>query len=153
MPRRMTAAIWICKSCSSPQSALGRRKPKCPCGGVVERVKAEKKKKRNKYHNLKTVVDGVTFDSKREAAHYVVLKKMLDEGVIKDLERQKSYTFIHNGHKLCRYVADFVYIDVCSGKVIVVDVKSYYTAKMPLYKLKKKMMRAFFGIDIQEVTT
>jgi hypothetical protein len=136
-----------------PQSAIGRRKPKCPCGGKVERIKAEKKKRRNKYHAKKTVVDNITFDSKREAEHYVVLKKMQEEGVIRSLERQKPFTFIYNGVKIGRYIADFVYEDVCSGEKKVQDVKSVYTAKMPLYKWKKKMMRAFFGIEIQEVVT
>ena len=44
------------------------------------------------------------------------------------------------------YVADFVYLQ--DGRVVVEDTKGF---KTPEYELKKKMMRAFRGIAIQEI--
>jgi hypothetical protein len=50
-----------------------------------------------------------------------------------------------NGIAICRYRADFVYVE--SGKRIVEDTKGMRT---DVYKLKKKMMLAILGIDIKE---
>ena len=50
--------------------------------------------------------------------------------------------------KAVHYVADFVYIETLNNIEVVVDTKGFRT---PEYKLKKKMMRAFKGIDIIEV--
>ena len=49
------------------------------------------------------------------------------------------------------YVADFVYTDLATGKEEVIDVKSEITRKNAEYRLKKKMMLAFNGIEIKEV--
>lgn len=42
-------------------------------------------KKRTKYSNVKVVIGGIKFDSKKEAAHYYQLKDLLDEGKITNL--------------------------------------------------------------------
>ena len=44
-----------------------------------------------KYGNRKTVVDGITFDSKAEANRYKELRALELTGVIKGLELQKPY--------------------------------------------------------------
>ena len=50
-------------------------------------------KKRSKYKNIKVVIDGIKFDSKKEVAHYYQLKDLLDEGKITNLALQpKSNT-------------------------------------------------------------
>lgn len=103
-------------------------------------------KARAKYRNKKTVVDGIKFDSQREATRYSVLKIMQAAGVISDLRLQVPYTITINGLKICKYVADFVYID--NGREVVEDVKGM---KTPTYNLKKKLMKAVHGIEIQEV--
>lgn len=100
----------------------------------------------NKYRNKKTVVDGIKFDSQREATRYSVLKIMQAAGVISDLRLQVPYVINVNGLKICKYVADFVYID--RGREVVEDVKGM---KTPTYNLKKKLMKAVHGIEIQEV--
>ena len=46
---------------------------------------------RNKYGARKTVIDGITFDSKREAIRYQELKLLERAGEIKDLELQPKY--------------------------------------------------------------
>ncbi len=51
--------------------------------------------------------------------------------------------------KICAYLADFTYNR--NGKEIVEDVKSEMTRKLPVYKLKKKLMKAILNIEIQEI--
>lgn len=102
--------------------------------------------RRAKYGNVKTVVDGITFDSKREATRYGTLKLMQKAGLISDLRLQVPYEIKVNGMKICKYVADFVYIE--RGKEVVEDVKGMKTS---VYNLKKKLMKACFGVSISEV--
>lgn len=104
-----------------------------------------------KYHNRKTTVDGIIFDSKAEAERYKELKRLELIGVIKGLELQKTYRLCKgrwgNGKPFSiSYKADFVY--TLDGDVIVEDVKGYRTEA---YQLKKKLMRAVYGIEITEV--
>lgn len=107
----------------------------------------------SKYHARKTVVDGITFDSRREAKRYGELKLLERAGVIRDLKRQVRYELIpafNVGGKHYRptsYVADFVYTDVKSGKEIVEDVKGVRT---DVYRLKSKMFAHKFGVSILE---
>ena len=107
-------------------------------------------KKTNKYGARKTLVDGINFDSKKESERYTFLK-MLEKGRhITDLQCQVRFDFIHNNVKMGFYKADFAYYDK-DGDYIVEDVKSSFTAKLPMYRIKKKMMLAFHDIEIQEV--
>lgn len=128
------------------------------------------KKGNNKYQNRKTEVDGILFDSKKEAQYYVYLKQQEQLGNIKDLQMQVSFELIPAVWKeetkqlktkektvrrcvqrATKYVADFVYTDTQSGLTEVVDVKSKVTRDNKEYRLKKKMMFAFKGIEIIEV--
>ena len=101
---------------------------------------------RTKYRNKKTRVGSLMFDSKLEAARYVDLKKLEEGGVIRGLKCQVPFTLEVNDSLICKYIADFVYLD-CDGKTVVEDAKG---KKTPVYQLKKKMMRAILGIEIQE---
>lgn len=103
----------------------------------------------NKYRNRRVEVDGVKFDSAKEARRFQDLWLLEKSGVIKGLDRQKRYVFELNGVRIGSYVADHTYTE--NGKFIVEDVKSEFTRKLPMYRLKKKMMKAFFGIEILEV--
>lgn len=103
--------------------------------------------KPNKYGAKKTVVDGITFDSKKEAIRYQELKILLRTGVIEQLKLQPRFDFIINGVKCGFYKADFQYWDVRIKKLITEDVKGM---KTPVYRLKKKLMLALHGIDIYE---
>jgi hypothetical protein len=101
-----------------------------------------------KYRSVRTEVGGVVYDSKREAAHAVLLEAMERNGLIRDLRRQVAYPLAVNGVVVCRYVADFVYHDTAAGAEAVVDVKGVKTA---VYKIKKKLMLAVYGIQVKEV--
>jgi hypothetical protein len=100
---------------------------------------------RNKYRAIKTVVDDITFDSKKEARRYVQLKLLVRAGAISELKLQPRFDLIINDCKCGFYKADFDYIE--NGKRVVEDVKGM---KTPVYNLKKKLVKAIYGIDIFE---
>lgn len=109
----------------------------------------------NKYGNRKIEIDGIVFDSKKEAKRYVDLKMLQKAHVINDLQLQVSFELQpkfkdEDGHivKPITYIADFVYWK--DGKRIIEDVKSDATKRDAVYRLKKKMM-AFRGNYITEV--
>jgi hypothetical protein len=54
-----------------------------------------------------------------------------------------------NGQKIADYVADFSFVDE-NGKATVEDVKSGPT-KTASYRLKRKLVKALYGIEIVEV--
>ena len=111
--------------------------------------------KKNKYGAKKTVFNGRKYDSKKEAAHAELLQSLQASGAIHALREQVRYSLIVNGHIICEYVADFVYHEPTGVpnwmREVVVDVKSDYTRKLPVYRLKKKLMHAIHNIEIKEV--
>lgn len=105
----------------------------------------------NKYGAKKTVIHGIQFDSKKEAARYTQLKLLERAGEINDLELQPTYRIEINGVLVCKYVADFQYLDKKKSETIVEDVKSEATRKNRAYRIKNKLMHAVHGIKITEV--
>jgi hypothetical protein len=120
-----------------------------------------------KYHNKKTVVNGIEFDSKKEARRFQELWLMQRAGQITGLELQKEYVLIpaqyqfyarygKKGQRLkdgkkciekaVTYRADFVYVE--NGETVVEDAKGMRTKE---YIIKRKMMLYFHGIKIKEV--
>ncbi len=105
----------------------------------------------SKYGNIKTEYNGNNFMSKREASYAQqldLLKKAKNKAdQVVSYEVQVPYQIEINGKKICKYLADFrvLYAD---GRVEVVDVKGFRTS---IYKLKKKMVEAQYGIEIIEV--
>lgn len=102
----------------------------------------------NKYRAIKTMVDGIQFASRREAERYNGLKLLLRCGDISDLRLQVKYDIIINGQKVCAYIADFVYYDNATEKEIIEDSKGMST---PVFRLKKKLMKAVLNLDVIEV--
>lgn len=107
----------------------------------------------NKYRAAKTVVDGITFASRKEAGRYKELKILQAAGIISGLRMQVPYLLIDNqrrGGKLverkCVYVADFVYM--LNGEEVVEDVKGIRT---DAYRIKRKLMLERYDIQIKEV--
>lgn len=113
---------------------------------TISQFKALKKKKPSKYRNEKTVVNGITFDSKKEADRYRDLKLLVAAGQIGGLQLQPVFPIVVNGVKICEYRADFSYQDA-GGATVVEDCKGMRT---PVYKLKKKLVEAQYGIRILE---
>lgn len=125
--------------------------------------------KTNKYNAKKVSVDGIEFDSKKEARRYQELLLLQKAGEIYMLERQKVYELLPaqrepdtvgkrggviKGKLLERaveYVADFVYTDK-NGKTIVEDVKGFREGgAYAVFVLKRKLMLYRYGIKIIEV--
>lgn len=121
---------------------------------------------RNKYGNKKAKHDGIIFDSRRERDRYISLLTLLRAGEISDLKMQVPFEIIpavyetvekqsktkvkmveQRVQRATHYIADFVYKDK-DGNLVVEDSKGVKTKE---YILKKKMMRAFLGIEIKEV--
>ena len=100
-----------------------------------------------KYHNRITYVDGIRFDSKREATRYSELKLLERAGRISDLELQPRYPLVVNGTKVATYVGDFRYVE--DGEMVLEDVKSQPT-KTPVYRLKKRLVLAIWGATVRE---
>lgn len=106
---------------------------------------------RSKYHAKKTVVDGITFDSRKEADRYLVLKGMEEDGSIEDLRRQVRYELVPafdvdgKHYRPVYYVADFVYCE--DGREVVEDVKGVRT---DVYRLKSKLFARRYGMSINE---
>jgi Protein of unknown function (DUF1064) len=116
-------------------------------------VKPEKKNKRAKYKNEKIEWDGQIFDSKKEYRRYRELILLLKQGLISVPKRQVKYVLIEANEKerKCEYWADFVYISAIDGKEVVEDVKSSMTRRLPVYIMKRKLMKSKFNIEIKEV--
>jgi hypothetical protein len=98
---------------------------------------------RQKYNAVPTVVDGIRFASKKEAAYYCDLKLRVASGETRYFLRQVPIHLPGN----VRYVVDFVRFDA-EGQVHYVDVKGRPTT---MYKLKKKQVEALYPIKIEEV--
>lgn len=105
--------------------------------------------KKPKFGNIKTEIDGIIFDSAKEAKRYVELRYLQLSGEISNLELQVPYELPVNGEKVAAYVCDFRYQR--NGETVVEDVKSKHTRKLPVYRLKKKLMKSVHGIEIKEV--
>lgn len=121
-------------------------------GGRVADARLAPWKKRAKYRNVKTEVDGLKFDSKKEAKRWIELKQLLDAGRISNLMRQVMFQLVPqvvlDGRKQqpVKYVADFQY--QLGDQIVVEDVKGF---KTPEYRMKRKMMKAFLNIEVQEI--
>ena len=105
----------------------------------------------SKYRARKTVVDGIEFDSAKEAKRYTKLRDMERAGEIQELRLQVPFellpSFECDGVKYrgMKYIADFVYYR--NGVLVVEDVKG---AKTPEYRMKKKLMAYINHINIKE---
>ncbi len=122
-----------------------------------------------KYHNRKVTIDGITFDSRKEANRYRELKLLEKAGKISDLRLQVKFQLIPPQYEItaeryargkkkgqykrgkllereCAYIADFVYMQ--NGKKVVEDTKGMKTKD---YIIKRKLMLERHGIKIKEV--
>lgn len=93
-----------------------------------------------KYHNKKVTIEGLTFDSKKEAKRYQDLKLLEQANIIQNLVRQIPFELIpsQNGERAVKYIADFMYVETATGKIFVEDVKGYHT---DAYKIKRKLFK------------
>lgn len=106
------------------------------------------KRLKSKYNAQKVTVDGIKFDSRKEAARYKELKALELVGKIDRLELQPRFVlmdgFRYEGKAVRKieYVADFLYRDLSTLELVVEDVKG---VKTDVYKLKKKLFLKRYG--------
>lgn len=120
-----------------------------------------------KYNNKKVTINGITFDSHKEARRYGELRLLERSGAITNLARQVEYELIpvqkqtteytdKKGktrrktavlERAVKYIADFVYYDK-NGQMVVEDAKGVRTKE---YVIKRKLMLYMYGIKISEV--
>lgn len=119
---------------------------------VSEQMKEHKQSsKKNKYNAQRVTVDGIKFDSKKEANRYCDLKLLERAGVISDLKLQVFFELIPSNktERGVAYVADFTYYE--NGIYVVEDTKSEATKKIASYIIKRKLMLEKHGITINEI--
>ena len=112
-------------------------------------------KTKRKYNNKKPTIDGIKFDSKKEARYYERLKILKQAGEVEKFELQPKFRLLEafndkqgNHHRPVDYYADFQ-VWWSDGKVEVIDVKGY---KTNTYKLKKKLLlNKYQNINFREV--
>lgn len=108
---------------------------------MIKRVAKTRTKKKSKYGNKKTIVNGIEFDSLAESRYYLVLLEKKKKGEILDFELQPVFelqpTFKKNGttHRAIKYKADFKIIHN-DGRIDIVDVKGM---KTEVFKIKQKL--------------
>lgn len=122
------------------------------CGGQFPDVALEDNVGRSmgysKYGAIPVEIDGVRFPSKAEGRRYVELKQMEVAGIIRDLRLQAPFPFAIGDDLMFTYVCDFFYEDVQTGLKVIEDVKGVRT---PVFKLKKKIIEKYYGIEITEI--
>ncbi len=101
----------------------------------------------SKYNAHRTVVNGISFASEKEGRRYCELDLAEKSGLISELVLQPRFKLVVNDQLICTYIADFQYKNA-DGNIITEDVKGFLT---PVYKIKKKLMQAIYGIQIKEV--
>mgnify|MGYP002706008184 CR=1 FL=1 len=124
---------------------------------------------KNKYGNRKTVVNGIEFDSRKEAVRYQELRLLERAGKISGLRLQEKFILIPSQReastevyksgpqkgrrkpgklleKECSYIADFCYTE--NREIVVEDTKGFRTEA---YKIKRKLMLERYGIRIREI--
>lgn len=110
----------------------------------------------NKFNAKKIVIDGITFDSKREAKHYGFLKlqkKAINpKDRVSEIKRQVRFNIVINGKHICYYKLDFMVI-YADGHIEYHDPKNPHRkgAAYSYFNLKKKLVEAQHGITIKLV--
>lgn len=113
--------------------------------------------KATKYLNQKITLDGISFDSKKEARRYAELLLMQKAGEIYDLQRQVPFVIIPKQtdpitgkvlEREAKYIADFTYRSCKTGRITVEDTKGFRTKD---YILKRKLMLYRHGIKVKEI--
>lgn len=150
----MKATPGKCGLCAHPASVHEQRKSlilplgacrvvDCGCSAYVSTIAS------SKYHSRKKECrQDHLHDSSKEADRCDELALLEHAGEIADLEQQPKFVITIQGKRICSYSADFRYRDLKRGGAVVTeDVKGWRT---PIFRLKKKLTEASYGIEILE---
>jgi len=104
--------------------------------------------KQSKYHAIRTQnADGTWSDSLREARFDAQIMLLQHDPKTARVVRKEKFPIVVNGEKICTFVSDW-FVEKKTGEKIVYDAKG---VKTPIYKLKKKLVKALYGLDIVEL--
>ena len=111
-------------------------------------------KRSNKYSARRTTLDGIPFDSRREAKRWAELCLLERAGEIADLRRQvplmlegRDGPLLTRTGRRMRLTVDFAYTDLCTGLTIYEDAKGVPTRD---YEVRRAVAAAQ-GMEIREV--
>lgn len=96
----------------------------------------------SKFHNKKTIVEGILFDSQMESHYYLYLKELKEQGVVVDFKLQPVFIlqegFSKDGKRIqpIKYIADFE-VTYNDGHVEIIDVKGKITEA---FRIKRKIL-------------
>jgi hypothetical protein len=111
--------------------------------GAAREASSKPDAKPNKYHNHPTTVDGIRFDSKREARYYEQLKIRVAIGEVAYFLRQVA-VHLPGGTRL---VVDFlVFFTDPTAKPDYIDVKGRET---PAFRIKRREIQHHYPIHIR----
>lgn len=112
--------------------------------------------KKHKYGAVKTMVDGIKFDSKLEADIYVLLKKLEKAGLVYNIRLQVPFLLLDSFKRVdgktirkMTYKADFVFRKD-NGEELVVDAKGMVLND---FKIKKKIFEYKYNKVLHIVKT
>ena len=119
---------------------------------IVDGAKQETKATgRQKFNAKSETVDGHYFRSGKEAQRYRDLVLLERVGAIQRLELQPRFDLIAcNGEIVGRYTADFKYLDLRLGRVVIEDTKGGNATKTEAYRLRKRLFEACYGPILTE---
>ena len=89
-------------------------------------IQLVKKPSKSKYHSHHIWVDGICFDSQKEANYYCSLKLLMKAGTIKGFCLQPKFVLIEGNEteRAIIYSADFIIFEL-DGTAEIVDTKGY----------------------------
>jgi hypothetical protein len=105
----------------------------------------------NKYNAKKTIYNGITFDSKKEAEFAMYLDSEQQAGRIHGYNRQVPFEAIINGKKCFKYILDFEVLNK-DDTISHIDIKGMRKGQAyAMFRIKKKIIDALFNINIEAV--
>lgn len=124
---------WVRMSAAEYRKQVGK--------GAKLGAQACRTSNQNKYNAKRVEINGVQFDSKKEAQLYQKLENLQRMGIISDLQRQVRFELVpkQKDERAVHYVADYVFKE--GDKHVVADCKSAMTKKLPVYVVKRKLFK------------
>ena len=107
--------------------------------------------RKGKYNNKIVYKKDGKFDSQKEYTFWLKLKRQEEMGLIRNLDRQVPFLLIEKSKfgREIKYIADFVYVDNKTNEVIVADLKSNFTEKNQVFRIKARIFAEKYGFEIK----
>lgn len=111
----------------------------------------------SKYRNVRTALDGLTFDSAKESRRWAELRLLERAGRITELQRQVPYELApsvkfqesRRAQPPLRLVVDFQYKE--NGALVLEDVKGGEATRTDAFRIKRHLLLHLHGLHIRIV--